>query len=71
MIAAISPADINYGETLSTLRYAERAKQIKTIAKVNDNLQDNIVKELLVGLKFVDFVTTTYTFFRFYSIILH
>jgi hypothetical protein len=28
MIAAISPADINFEETLSTLRYADRAKQI-------------------------------------------
>ena len=28
MIAALSPADINYEETLSTLRYADRAKQI-------------------------------------------
>ena len=30
MIAAISPADINFDESLSTLRYADRAKQIKT-----------------------------------------
>jgi len=29
MIAAISPADYNYDETLSTLRYASRAKNIK------------------------------------------
>ncbi len=29
MIAALSPADINFDETLSTLRYANRAKQIK------------------------------------------
>jgi hypothetical protein len=29
MIAAISPADDNYDETWSTLRYASRAKQIK------------------------------------------
>lgn len=28
MVAAISPADINYEETLSTLRYADRAKEI-------------------------------------------
>lgn len=26
MLAAISPADINYDETLSTLRYADRCK---------------------------------------------
>jgi hypothetical protein len=29
MIAALSPADINYDETLSTLRYADNAKKIK------------------------------------------
>ena len=29
MVAALSPADINFEETLSTLRYADRAKQIK------------------------------------------
>jgi kinesin family protein 3/17 len=29
MIAAISPADYNYDETVSTLRYANRAKNIK------------------------------------------
>jgi DNA-binding transcriptional regulator YiaG len=35
MIACISPADINYEETLSTLRYADAAKRIKTRAIVN------------------------------------
>jgi kinesin family member 17 len=29
MVAAVSPADYNYDETLSTLRYANRAKNIK------------------------------------------
>lgn len=52
MIAALSPADINYAETLSTLRYADRAKQIKTNAVVNDKLQDSVIKELVVSLKF-------------------
>ncbi|CUT99198.1 Kinesin motor region [Echinococcus multilocularis] len=47
MIAALSPADINYAETLSTLRYADRAKQIKTNAVVNDKLQDSVVEELM------------------------
>ena len=36
MIAAISPADVNYDETMSTLRYADRAKQIKNAAVVNE-----------------------------------
>jgi hypothetical protein len=35
MIACISPADINYEETMSTLRYADAAKRIKTRAIVN------------------------------------
>ncbi|VUZ43253.1 unnamed protein product [Hymenolepis diminuta] len=47
MIAALSPADISYSETLSTLRYAERAKQIKTNAVVNNKLQENVLKEIL------------------------
>uniref|UniRef100_A0A0X3NW88 Kinesin-like protein KIF28P n=1 Tax=Schistocephalus solidus TaxID=70667 RepID=A0A0X3NW88_SCHSO len=47
MIAAISPADINYEETLSTLRYADRAKQIKTKAVINDKSQDRVIRELM------------------------
>ena len=35
MIAAISPADYNYDETLTTLRYASRAKMIKNKPRVN------------------------------------
>ena len=35
MIACISPADLNYEETMSTLRYADAAKRIKTRAIVN------------------------------------
>ncbi|XP_077978175.1 kinesin-like protein KIF28 [Glandiceps talaboti] len=46
MIAAISPADINYEETLSTLRYADRAKSIKTKAVVNESETDKLIREL-------------------------
>ncbi|KAK2149668.1 hypothetical protein LSH36_442g01044 [Paralvinella palmiformis] len=46
MIAALSPADINYDETLSTLRYADRAKQIKNQAVVNENPMDKMIREL-------------------------
>jgi len=46
MIAALSPADMNYDETLSTLRYADRAKQIKTKAAVNENPTDKLIREL-------------------------
>ncbi|XP_021354273.1 kinesin-like protein KIF28P isoform X3 [Mizuhopecten yessoensis] len=46
MIAALSPADINYDETLSTLRYADRAKKIKNKAVINENPMDKIIREL-------------------------
>ena len=46
MIAALSPADINYEETLSTLRYADRAKAIKTTATVNESPTDKLIREL-------------------------
>uniref|UniRef100_A0A673SVA5 Kinesin-like protein n=1 Tax=Suricata suricatta TaxID=37032 RepID=A0A673SVA5_SURSU len=38
LIVAISPADICYEETLSTLRYAERAKKIRNKAMVNTSM---------------------------------
>lgn len=37
MICALSPADTNYEETLSTLRYADRAKKIQNKAVVNES----------------------------------
>ncbi|KAK3867494.1 hypothetical protein Pcinc_027049 [Petrolisthes cinctipes] len=46
MIAAISPADINYDETLSTLRYADRAKQIRCNAVVNEDANAKLIREL-------------------------
>ncbi|EDO35613.1 predicted protein [Nematostella vectensis] len=46
MIAALSPADINYDETLGTLRYADRAKKIKNKAVVNENPMDKLIREL-------------------------
>ncbi|GAM19663.1 hypothetical protein SAMD00019534_028380 [Acytostelium subglobosum LB1] len=46
MIAAISPADINYDETLSTLRYADSAKKIKTTATINEDAQSKVIREL-------------------------
>lgn len=44
MIAAISPSD--YEETLSTLRYADQAKQIKTHAVVNEDPNAKLIREL-------------------------
>lgn len=47
MICALSPASSNYEETLSTLRYADRAKKIKNKAVVNENPQEKLMRELL------------------------
>jgi len=46
MIATISPAADNYDETLSTLRYAASARQIKNAAVVNELAADRVVREL-------------------------
>ncbi|KAI1301470.1 Kinesin-like protein [Halotydeus destructor] len=46
MIAAISPADVNYDETLGTLRYADRAKQIMCKAIINEDANAKIIREL-------------------------
>ncbi|KAK3593264.1 hypothetical protein CHS0354_012358 [Potamilus streckersoni] len=46
MIAALSPADINFDETLSTLRYADRAKQIMCKAVVNEDPNARLIREL-------------------------
>lgn len=45
MIAAVSPADYNYDETLSTLRYASRAKNIKNKPKVNEDPKDALLRQ--------------------------
>ena len=56
MVATISPAADNYEETLSTLRYADRAKRIVNHAVVNEDpnakvLIDLFLKNLLLHLK--------------------
>lgn len=47
MIACLSPADNNYDETLSTLRYAYRAKRIKNKPKINEDPKDALIREYL------------------------
>ncbi|CAM9150111.1 unnamed protein product, partial [Phaeothamnion confervicola] len=44
MVAAISPADNSYEETLSTLRYANRAKNIKNKARINEDPKDAMLR---------------------------
>ena len=46
MVCALSPSFMNYEETLSTLRYAERAKKIQNKAMINESVQDKIIREL-------------------------
>lgn len=45
MIANIGPADYNFEETLSTLRYANRAKNIKNKPKINEDPKDAMIRE--------------------------
>jgi kinesin family member 17 len=51
MIANISPADYNYEETLSTLRYADRAKNIKNQPKINEDPKDTLIREYADEIK--------------------
>jgi kinesin family protein 3/17 len=43
--ANIGPADFNYDETISTLRYANRAKNIKNRARVNEDPKDALLRQ--------------------------
>ncbi|OMJ67273.1 hypothetical protein SteCoe_35611 [Stentor coeruleus] len=45
MVAVVSPADYNYEETLSTLRYASRAKNIQNKPKINEDPKDALLRE--------------------------
>jgi kinesin family protein 3/17 len=51
MIAACSPADYNLDETLSTLRYASRAKSIKNKPRVNEDPKDALLKQYETEIK--------------------
>ncbi|GAB1601251.1 kinesin-like protein KIF16B isoform X1 [Argonauta hians] len=46
MVATISPADVNYAETLSTLRYANRAKNIINRPTINEDPNVRLIREL-------------------------
>eukprot|EP00118_Oscarella_pearsei_P007600 m.37797 g.37797 ORF g.37797 m.37797 type:complete len:448 (+) comp32445_c0_seq3:383-1726(+) len=51
MVACVSPADNNYDETLSTLRYANRAKNIKNKPKINEDPKDALLREYQEEIK--------------------
>lgn len=50
MVANIGPASYNYEETLSTLRYANRAKNIKNKPRINEDPKDALLREFQVSL---------------------
>ncbi|KAI0232495.1 Kinesin-like protein KIF3A [Lamellibrachia satsuma] len=45
MVANIGPADYNFDETISSLRYANRAKNIKNRAKINEDPKDALLRQ--------------------------
>lgn len=51
MIAAISPAECNYGETLSTLRYAHRAKSIINTPTINEDQNVKLIRDLRLEIE--------------------
>ena len=44
MVATVGPASYNYDETLTTLRYANRAKNIKNKPKINEDPKDALLR---------------------------
>ncbi len=51
MCANCGPADYNYDETLSTLRYANRAKNIKNKPTINEDPKDAMLREFQEEIK--------------------
>uniref|UniRef100_A0A8B9NHI4 Kinesin-like protein n=1 Tax=Accipiter nisus TaxID=211598 RepID=A0A8B9NHI4_9AVES len=51
MVACLSPADNNYDESLSTLRYANRAKNIKNKPCINEDPKDALLREYQKEIK--------------------
>jgi len=45
MCATVGPASYNYDETISTLRYASRAKSICNKARINENPKDALLRQ--------------------------
>uniref|UniRef100_A0A8C4SK94 Kinesin-like protein n=1 Tax=Erpetoichthys calabaricus TaxID=27687 RepID=A0A8C4SK94_ERPCA len=51
MVGCLSPADNNYEESLSTLRYANRAKSIQNKPRVNEDPKDALLREYQEEIK--------------------
>ncbi|XP_068097780.1 kinesin-like protein KIF17 [Hyperolius riggenbachi] len=59
MVACLSPADNNYDESLSTLRYANRAKNIKNKPRINEDPKDALLREYQEEIKKLKAMLTT------------
>ena len=56
MIATISPAEVNHSETLSTLRYANRAKNIINKPTINEDINVKLIRELRAEIERLRYV---------------
>ncbi|VDN03941.1 unnamed protein product [Thelazia callipaeda] len=53
MFANIGPASYNYDETVSTLRYANRAKSIQNIARINEDPKDALLRKFQLEIEYL------------------
>jgi hypothetical protein len=51
MIATVSPSYYNYEETVSTLKYASRAKYITNVPIINEDPKDTLLREYETEIK--------------------
>lgn len=51
MIANVGPSGYNYEETLSTLKYANRAKNIKNDVRINEDPKDALLRQFQEEIK--------------------
>lgn len=51
MVANVGPASYNYEESLTTLRYANRAKNIKNRPRVNEDPKDALLREFQLEIE--------------------
>ena len=58
MISTISPSSVNHDETLSTLRYADRAKAIVTKARVNEDPNTKLIRQLREEVRYPQAIHT-------------
>ena len=57
MVATVSPAGDNYEETLSTLRYADRAKRIENHAVINEDPNATVRYNICLNIIYFVFLT--------------